>query len=606
VSAKPRVRAGGPRKGAGASAASRASSPSPAEERAGPNPRRLALLLGGVVVLVHGLLALAAFNPAPHTGGDNASYISLAHSLLTTGTYTEVFDPERLPHTKYPPVFPALIALWAMLGARSWIALKSIPMLFSAVAVLGAYLWASERRGPVFGASVALLVGLSSATIDASHWVLSDPPFVAFTVFGLWAFERAGRAQDGNASSDDAGPARRATLYPAIGIACAVLAYFTRSAGIPLLIAVGAWLLLRRGWRALAVYAAAAGTPLLLWWLRTQSVGRATYMNEFWLLDPYDPSLGRVGIGGLVGRFGANLVGYATRYVPGGIVGAQGSWVALIGVLLVALAVWGWARAATSRLGVAELFVPLYLGLIFLWPEVWSGDRFALPLYPLLFFYAGDALTSVASRAGRAAAVGAALVGMTILTIPAFGYWIRSVSNARICSSAARSVGPYACWGAGVNEFVRIAMWSRTALPEGSAVLSRKPSIFYVMSGVPSRTFPFSLDPDVLLAEARATGARYVVLDQWDGQAMRYVGDAISRRPQAFCSVGGFDPREGGAGTLLLGLLPDAPPPQSDAPPTQISLQRCPADMLGDIAAPIPSYSSSSIPLLSGSYGGEP
>jgi hypothetical protein len=236
---------------------------------------------------------------------------------------------------------------------------------------------------------------------------------------------------------------------------------------------------------------------------------------------------------------------------------------------------------------------------------VWSGDRFALPLYPLLFFYAGDALTSFAARAGKAAVLAAALVGMAALAVPAFGAWTRSVSNARICASAARAVGPYACWGSGVNEFVRIAMWSRSALPEGSAVLSRKPSIFYVMSGVPSRTFPFSVDPDVFFGEARATGARYVVLDQWDQQAIRFVGDVISQRPRSFCSVGGFDPREGGEGTLLLGLLPDAPP-ATEVTPEQFSLQRCPPDMLGNIEAPIPSYSSSSIPLLSGSYGGEP
>jgi hypothetical protein len=563
--------------------------------------RRLALLLGSVVVLVHALLALGAFNPAPHSGGDNATYISLAHSLLTTHTYTEVFDPEHLPHTKYPPVFPALIALWVVAGAKTWTLLKSIPMLFSALAVLGTYLWASERKGPVFGAGVALLMGISSATIDASHWVLSDPPFVAFTMFALWAFERRERPR---ADTPD-GAARAFPTRLAIGVACALLAYFTRSAGIPLLAAVGAWLLLRRRWRSLAVYAASAGTPLFLWWLRTQRVGRATYMDEFWLLDPYDPSLGRVGVGGLVGRFGENLVGYLTRWVPGGIVGTQGPWVALIGVLLVGFAVWGWARAATQKIGVVELFVPLYLGLIFLWPQVWSGDRFALPLYPLLFFYAGEALASLASRVGKAATVGVALVGMAVLAFPAFGYWTRAVSNARICASAARAVGPYACWGAGVNEFVRTAMWSRTALPEGSAVLSRKPSIFYVMSGVPSRTFPFSVDPDVLFSEARATGARYVLLDQWDQQAMRFVGDVISRRPQAFCSVGGFDPREGAEGTLMLGILPDAPAP-AEVTPEQFSLQRCPPDMLGDIARPIPDYSSSAIPLLSGSYGGEP
>ena len=59
----------------------------------GTDPRRLAVLLGAVVVVVHAMLALGAFNPAPHSGGDNASYITLAHSLLTTHTYTELWDP---------------------------------------------------------------------------------------------------------------------------------------------------------------------------------------------------------------------------------------------------------------------------------------------------------------------------------------------------------------------------------------------------------------------------------------------------------------------------------------------------------------------------------
>ena len=148
-------------------------------------------------------------------------------------------------------------------------------------------------------------------------------------------------------------------------------------------------------------------------------------------------------------------------------------------------------------------------------------------------------------------------------------------------------------------------MWSRSALPQGSSVLSRKPRIFYVMSGVPSRTFPFSIDPEDVLGEARRAGARYVVLDQWDAQAMRYVGEAVAQRPQAFCAVGGFDPREGSAGTLILGILPDAPSAPGALPGTQISLERCPAEMLGDVAAPIPPYSSSSVPLLA-SDGSEP
>jgi hypothetical protein len=189
-------------------------------------------------------------------------------------------------------------------------------------------------------------------------------------------------------------------------------------------------------------------------------------------------------------------------------------------------------------------------------------------------------------------------LAVLLLAGPALAAWTRSVSVARTCASAARMAGPFGCYGPAVQEFVRVALWSRTALPEGSAVLSRKPSIFYVMSGVPSRTFPFSLDPEVLFAEARATGARYVVLDQWDGQAMTFVGEAVARRQEAFCAVGGFDPRSGGAGTLILGIMLDVPP-SDGLPEPSVSLDRCPPAMLGDVTSPIPDYSSSSIPLPS-------
>jgi hypothetical protein len=557
-------------------------------------PRSLWLPLAGGVLVVQLMLAVAAFNPAPHTGGDNATYISLAHSLLENGTYTEVYDPAGLPHTKYPPVFPALLALWIAAGATTWTALKTTAVLFTAAATVLAFAWASERRGPLFGAGVAGLFAISSATVDASHWILSEPPFLAFTMLALWGFERAGRAEAG----------KRMMPMLAVAGAATIAAYFTRSAGLPLLLAAAGWLALSRRWRALALFGAGAGLPILLWWLRSRSVDRPSYLGEFWMVNPYEPALGQVGLAGLFERFGNNLIGYATRHVPGGIVGAQGTWVAVLGTLLLALAAWGWFLSARDRAGVAEIFLPLYAGLILIWPEVWSGDRFALPLYPLLFFYAGDALLSTRPRVGAGALVAAAVCAM-MLVGPALAAWTRSISAARTCASATRAVGPFACWGGAVQEFVRMAMWSRTALPPGSAVLSRKPSIFYVMSGVPSRIFPFNPDTEVLFAEARATGARYVVIDQWDGQALRFVGEAVARRPGAFCSVGGFDPRAGAAGTLILGMLLDAPA-ENQAPAQQISLVRCPPEMLGDIGSPIPDYSSSWIPLLSSSSAPAP
>jgi hypothetical protein len=234
------------------------------------------------------------------------------------------------------------------------------------------------------------------------------------------------------------------------------------------LVALGAWLVWQRRWRALALFVGGVGTPVFLWWMRAQRFGAPVYVNELWMVDPYDPSLGRLSVLGLVARFGNNLLGYVTRHVPGGIVGTQASWVAGLGLVLIVLAAVGWARAMQRAPGLAEIFVPLYVGLILLWPEVWSGDRFALPLYPLLFFYAGDALLSGAARLGRGAVFLTAVVAVLAVGGPAAGAWTRSLSSVRRCAAFVRASGPFGCYGPAVEEFVSIALWSRTALPEGA------------------------------------------------------------------------------------------------------------------------------------------
>lgn len=543
-----------------------------------------ALPLGVAVVTL--VAVVAAFNPAPHTGGDNAGYVSLAYSLLKHHTYTEVFDPAGLPHTKYPPVFPAVLAGLMLLGVRTWVGLKSVAVVSTVAIALLTQLWARRRMGSLAATAVALLVALSSAVIYYSHWILSDPLFVAFTLLSLWALERTAEPESGSSG----GPA-----WLALGVTAAVLAYLTRSAGLPLLVAILAWLALRRRWRALAASVVGIGVPALLWWLRSRSVAHTGYGSEFWLVDPYTPDLGRVGIGGLLGRLGTNLVGYVGTHVPGGIVGTRGGAVTLLGVVLVALAAVGWARAARGRFGATEIFVPLYAGLILLWPVVWSGDRFALPLFPFLFGYAALSLRWGAQRWGRGPGTLVAAVAFLVAFLPAVKSWTGVLQEASACGAMVRARGAFGCYGPRVESFVEAAGWSGANLPDGAAVLTRKPRIFYVMGGVPSRTFPFTDDPAALLALADSLGARYVLLDQWDGQATRFVAGSVRRDPGAFCALHGFQGDGGGA--QMLGILPpgERPGVSSGEEPRIV---RCPASFVrGDGNASYAS-SSGSIPLL--------
>ncbi len=591
------------RKGGGKKASPEGGPEAEPRARATWGPAAVAALLALVLLAQVGVVA-AAWIPAPHNGGDNAAYIALGHALLHGKGYTEVWDPATPPHTKYPPLFPLVLAFAMALGARTWTALKLVPAAATTLAVLLTFLWARRRRGPLFAAGVAGLFAVSSALVDASHWVLSDPLFVALTMLALWAFARVeapGEADGSSPGGDGPLPSpRAAAAWLALGCVAAVAAYFTRSAGLPLLVAVAAWLALGRRWKALAGFAVGAGVPAALWWLRARSVSVAqgAYGNEFWLKDPYTPELGRVGVGGMLARVAQNMAGYVGSHVPGGIVGAGGGWVPVLGVILFALAVTGWVLRLRKGPGVAELFTPLYLGLILLWPTVWSGDRFALPLFPLLFLYAGEAVVTGARRLGRRGAPALA-GGLALLLVgaPAVVGWVGATRQASACSAMVARGGPWACWGPRFGEIIEAARWSRAALPADAAVLTRKPRIFYLVSGRRSRTYPFTDDPGAFLAQADAAGARWVLLDFFGRQGAAYVAGSVGKRPGAFCAVRPFDLHAGGTlPSELLGILPpDARRADGAGPGARVA--PCPPALRGTPGAEPPPVSDV-VPLL--------
>jgi len=541
----------------------------------------LPVLLGAVASAV----VVGAFNPAPHTGGDNAGYVALGYSLLHNGRYTEIFDPAGAPHTKYPPVFPALLALLMAVGVRTWSGLKAVAAVSTVAVSVLSYLWAERRLGRSWALGIALLVTFGSASVYYSHWILSDPTFVALTLLSLWSLDRA-----------DASTVGRQWL--ALGVASAGMAYFTRSAGLPLLLAIGLWLTMGRRWKWLAASVAGLGPLILLWLLRARGAGQGQYVAEFWLVDPYDPGLGRVGLGGLFGRVVSNLIGYVGTHLPAGIVGGRGPAVAALGVLVTGLGLVGWLRALRRGPGPVEFFLPLYAGLLLVWPVVWSGDRFVLPLYPVLFLYSASALSAGGRLLDRRAPATFGVGLLLAVLLPQGRTYVRAVSEATACKAMTRVGGAFACWGPRVGAFVEAAGWSGANLPEGAAVLSRKPRLFFALSGLPSRTFPFTDEPEVHTAMADELGARYELLDEWDGLATRYVGGAVQRLPGAFCAIGAFG--ESRRTQLLVVLPPEARREQRRGDPNGVSIPRCdPEYVLGGGANPYAS-DSSRIPLLEG------
>ncbi len=604
--------------------------------------RQLALV-GGVLVLVQALVLAALALPIPHSGGDNMAYLALAHALLEGAGYTELWDPATPPHTKYPPVFPAILALQALLGATTWAAFKAGSAVALSLSTLLVFAWSVRRHGVGGAGALALLLVLAAGWQDASRWILSEPWFLLFTFAALWAGDaalgRGARPAAASAGRDDAPgdpapgdpPARdRVALLLLLAGAATLLAFGVRTAGLPLVIAFGGALLLTRHFRAAAIHGLATLLVVGGWMLRARQGGEGAYGDEFWLRSPYAPELGRIGPLDLLGRIRDNAEIYLLRVFPGEWWSGLPGWVpegavALLGALLALLALAGWgARLRAGGWGLAELFAPLYGGLILIWPEVWSGERFFLPLLPLALAWAGEGAVLLArtgplrglmppraeprppARGGRKgsraeaprrdpAAILLVGAGVLLLALPALPRTMAEASWARECRirvEAHRS--PLACYGPGIAEFAEAARWAGRNLPPDAAVLSRKPRIHFALGGPQSRTFPFTTDPDVLLEGADRAGARWLLLDHWDGVAGHYLIPVLQARPLAFCHIRGWGGGDGRPGTDLFGILP---PSERQMGGSVAEMERCPAGW--SAASPVdPPHLDARVPLF--------
>lgn len=528
--------------------------------------------MAAALVLLHLVLALLCFVPIPFTGGDNASYVSLARSLLERGDYVELWDPSLRPHAGYPPVFPALLALLMAAGADSWVAFKLLVLGFSVAAVALSYLWLRRVAGPAVALAAGVLLAVSPGVLEMSHHELSDIPFWTFTMLALWAWAHL-RGHPAAAPSDTPADGSRDRWWVALAIIATLLAYFTRSAGLPLLLAGAAWLALRRRWRELALLCGVVGIPALLWWARARATRGPGYLGNFWLADYLRPELGTIGVAGLVPRVLENAWSCITEYLPGlAITGTLPvGWAATPAFVAIAgLAAVGWARRA-RRPGVAELFFPLYLGMMLLLPASWQAHRYLMPLLPFVLLYAGESLHRLAARARRPWLLGAATAALCVAAAPSL---VRQVRAGTVCSTWYLRGDRLACMTPTWRASFALAERTRGRLPPGSVVLARKPTMFYVLSGYPSHPYPFSERPEAFLAAARQAGAAYLLADQVTAQATMYLGPLLRARRLRLCTVPGLT--LGGASMLRMDTTALLPP--GAAPPPGVA---CPSPAVG-------------------------
>lgn len=354
---------------------------------------------------------------------DAAAYVTLGRSLAAGDGY--VLD--GLPHGKYPPGLPMLVAaLVPLAGAEGYASFHVALTVLLLVAAGASFVLARQLgHGPLLALVVAAAVGTSLTLFDLSvRYLRTEILFLAMSLAALLLARRALTTGGRGWQALLAGLAMAATMA-------------TRLAGVTLLV-VPAWHLLRpadpEGGRRRAALLLVLGLAFpAAWVVRGQQIGAEfpdapDYGAELLAAAPRDltktvpEDLPRVDAAGMVQRVVGNLAVFARACGvlltnvdnTGQILAAGAALAALVLLGLLRMLAAGGARRDAS------LYVLATLALYLIWPFN-QQERFYVPLLPWLLLAGGEGLAwawNIArrlteGRTGKLAVVG----GLALVTV---------------------------------------------------------------------------------------------------------------------------------------------------------------------------------------------
>lgn len=308
---------------------------------------------------------------------DSAVYISLAKSLITGQGYSYM----GYTQVRYPFFYPLILAPVVKFSGKNFLLLRSVSVLMGIGSLGLIYIIFKRIRRQHWGVMLMLLTATSEFYYFFCHHVLSDITYTFFSLLTLWYFLK------------DSALSGRKSRFITTGLLLA--AYFTRSVGVILFIAVFLFEFFERGKKQALVLALIFLIPSGLWSYRNRTVPlkdqfpsnqgeSVNYFDEFFSRDLAEDEKKYIGLQDIGKRILHNCRYYreiaTDLIVPYSV--ALGRGTVLIPLLLVVGFCGCWLTHRTA----IEYYVSLYVLAYLLWPT-WQGVRFYVPILPFLLYY---------------------------------------------------------------------------------------------------------------------------------------------------------------------------------------------------------------------------
>jgi len=472
-------------------------------------------------------------------GGDNAVYLLSGRGIAEGKGYAAFWRADIVSYVKYPPLFPAFIALFMKTAGENLLVVKSAQVFLLCVSALACLLCVNVLKRSL-AALVAAAAFSSYALVFYTGQLLSEVLYVALSFGAILYFEACFQKED---EADDGFfvPCRGSGLKCLVwGSALAVMAGLTRVVGFCLVFVVVFFLLKEavreRKRRARHIGFAAAIVFLSSLWpvrnLLLSGTPAGAYGGEIFLKDPYYPGAGKIDAAGLIGRVIEQAGMYVTDAAGGLFLWEDAPQVLLYAVIVLLVPVAVSLVRGLKKGSPLCAYVALYFLLICFWP--YYQERFIVPLLPLLVIMLVRGTFFLGERALKRPEAAQAFVyvlfaAMLIAHVAgSAGLYFEMKYEKKRGLAKLETGTPVRFPHAGSVALWRTCMELRRVAGEGDVVMARKASLVALATGLPAVPIPYRTS-DRVISHIQENKVRYIIMDRMFPESQRYLVPLLKR-----------------------------------------------------------------------------
>jgi hypothetical protein len=460
-------------------------------------------------------------------GGDNANYYILGEALAEGHGFKNIHMYGTPPHNHFPPGYPAIIAVVMKFFSDEITTIKTANgVMFFLTLIILFFIFRKLTQNIHLSFVLCILTMLNSIMLKHSTIMMSEIPFMLISSLNILLFIHLDFSLH---------PLKNKYFY--LFLLTLGFAYYIRSIGIALLGGITLYLLIKKNWKYLIATIPGFILLVLPWFIRGKFTGGSSYMGQLVMVNPYRPEMGNMELTDWFIRIGKNLIRYITKEIPHGTFPfinvdynadiTIGQWIT--GIVILLFIAYGLYKLPKQKILVLWYLLGTF-GIVLLWPNVWFGPRYIIPVIPFLLLLVTyglfTAIRFILEKyvVSKPFTLNILLPWLFLLGIPLFTPEVKNLHSF--------AEGVYTNT---YRNYFEIAKWARYNTSPDAVFCCRKPALFYAYAHRPMTYYKYTTDSEELIDDLKEKNVKYVVLEQLGyASTGRYLVPAIQKYPLKF------------------------------------------------------------------------